>query len=619
MAKLTKNHGFFRSKPVHLLSRRALRRIFRRISVHLERASQIFPEQIRSLILDWINPGLPRAGFFRSKSVHSVGLSEYLCIRKIIKSDTEMSGKTKDMSLIKQIIQMWMMGESNRSIGRQLPVNKETVNNYARLIKSNGWKYENLLNMEDPELERLFHAGNAAYTDARMTEFLRLLPEYKRQLTDPRGHVTRQLLYDEYKESHPNGYSQSQFYFHLKQNLVAQKDMVAVLAATYKPGEKLMVDFAGDKLSYVDRETGEVVKVEVFVAVMPYSGYTYVICVESQCTEHFIFAIRMCLEHLGGVPPILTPDNLKSAVIKNDTRHEPDLNKALEDMGNHYHFVVLPCDPGEPTQKALVEDGVRNTYNRIYAKLRNRTFYSLMELNRAVWELMEQYNQTRMQKRPYSRQERFHAQEKGLLKALPAEIYEMRYYADLKVQANCCVELRQNKTTHFYSAPYQYVGKMAHVIFTRSWVNIYVDGVPVASHIRVHEYGYSIEKEHMASNNGAVMERSGAYYVAWGRRTSTDCGNYLAEIYNPERTSQPEEVYYKLSAAILSARRKYEGAVFDKTCRQCLENRIFSYRKFEAILKNNALHADDDEPSLFDAPVPTDHVNMRGPGYFTEI
>ena len=110
---------------------------------------------------------------------------------------------------------------------------------------------------------------------------------------DKFGHVNRQVLYDEYKASHPNGYGKSQFYYHLKQNLVAQKDVIAVLANTYHPGEKLMVDFAGDKLSYVDTETGEIVKVEVFVACLPYSDYTYVICVPSQKTEHFLYAIRM--------------------------------------------------------------------------------------------------------------------------------------------------------------------------------------------------------------------------------------------------------------------------------------------------------------------------------------
>ena len=315
-----------------------------------------------------------------------------------------MAGTTKDMSLIKQVLQLKQAGESNRGVSRKLPIDKETVNNYVNTVKSNGWDISELLEIDDPELERMFHAGSPAYTDRRMQEFLSLLPEYKKRLTNPQLHVNRQTLFEEYRATHPEGYGKSQFYYHLKQNLVAKKDIAAVLSNTYKPGEKLMVDFAGDKLSYVDPDTGEIIKVEVFVACMPYSDYTYVICVPSQKTEDFLYAIRMCLEHLGGVPPILTPDNLKSAVISND-RHEPKLNKALEDMGNYYHFVVLPCDPASPTQKALVEDSVRITYNRIYARLRNRTFHSLMELNRAVWELMEKHNQTRMQKRPYSREE----------------------------------------------------------------------------------------------------------------------------------------------------------------------------------------------------------------------
>ena len=152
---------------------------------------------------------------------------------------------------------------------------------------------------------------------------------------------------------------------------------------TYKPGEKLMVDFAGDKMPYIDPETGEVKKAEVFVACMPYSDYIFVCCVPSQRTEDFLFALRLCLEHLGGVPPIVVPDNLKSAVITPD-RHEPDLNKALQDMGNHYGFTVLPCDPGEPTQKALVEDAVSITYSRIAAKLRGRDIVGLLALNKAV-------------------------------------------------------------------------------------------------------------------------------------------------------------------------------------------------------------------------------------------
>ena len=170
-----------------------------------------------------------------------------------------MAGTTKDMSLIKQVLQLKQAGESNRGVSRKLPIDKETVNNYVNTVKSNGWDISELLEIDDPELERMFHAGSPAYTDRRMQEFLSLLPEYKKRLTNPQLHVNRQTLFEEYRATHPEGYGKSQFYYHLKQNLVAKKDIAAVLSNTYKPGEKLMVDFAGDKLSYVDPDTGEII------------------------------------------------------------------------------------------------------------------------------------------------------------------------------------------------------------------------------------------------------------------------------------------------------------------------------------------------------------------------
>lgn len=114
-----------------------------------------------------------------------------------------------------------------------------------------------------------------------------------------------------------------------------------------------------------------------------------------------MFAIRRCLEYLGGVPPILVPDNLKSAVNK-PHRYEPKINATLEDMGNHYGFVVVPCQVRKPTQKSLVENHIKLAYRHIYAKLRGRVFFSLHELNSAVFTLLEEHNRTRMQKRPYS-------------------------------------------------------------------------------------------------------------------------------------------------------------------------------------------------------------------------
>ena len=629
MDKMTIESTFFRSIPVHFTKTGVAKYFFRPIPVQWMDGIGSFPLHTRSLRASERTSGEnrfpehPRSvkplgslslGIFQPIPVHFPAIFSYLCTGNLSNTSTYMAGTVKEMSLIKQVLQLKQRGESNRGIARQLPINKGTVNGYMQVLDANGWQIEELLKLDDPELERMFHAGSPAYTDVRMEEFLRLLPYFREQLTNRKLHVTRQLLWEEYRQTHPDGYGKSQFYDHLKQNLVAQRDVTTVMSMTYKPGEKLMVDFAGDKLSYIDPATGEIVKVEVFVGCMPFSDYIYVICVPSQRTEDFIFAIRMCLEHLGGVPPILTPDNLKAAVIIPD-KHEPEINTALRDMGNHYGFVVLPCDPASPTQKALVEDAVQITYNRIAAKLRGRDFFSLLELNQAVWEANGQLNQTRMQKRPYTREERFHAMEKPLLQPLPTDIYEMRYYADLKVGTNNFVELRHDKVTHFYSAPYIYIGRMAKVVFTRSWVKIFIDGKQVARHDRKHEYGHTYEKEHMASNSQVMMERSAAYYVTWAGNKSEDCKAYITEIFNPQRTSQPEEVYYRLCSAILSSYRKYESDLVNLTCRQCLDNRIFSYKRFEAILKHNYMTQSADEPCLF-APTPTDHANMRGRDYF---
>ena len=303
---------FFRLIPVHLQNGGAEATFFRPIPVQSEPGPESFPADTRSLdgltgtigiasfpehirsVVIWNQAS---SSFFRPISVHSLVIYRYLCTGYYSpNTSTTMAGTVKEMSLIKQVLQLKQLGESNRGIARQLPINKETVNGYMQTIEANGWKIEDLLQTDDPVLEGMFHAGSPAYTDERMEEFLRLLPYFREQLTNRKLHVTRQLLYEEYRRTHPDGYCKSQFYEHLKQNLVAQKDVTTVLAMTYKPGEKLMVDFAGDKMPYIDPETGEVVKAEVFVACMPYSDYIFVYCVPSQRTEDFLFALRMCLD-----------------------------------------------------------------------------------------------------------------------------------------------------------------------------------------------------------------------------------------------------------------------------------------------------------------------------------
>jgi transposase len=250
---------------------------------------------------------------------------------------------------------------------------------------------DELLEFSEPELEKLFFAGNPSYKERNRYEILQdLLPHYEQELK--RRGVNRQLLWDEYIFSNPEGYSRSQFCYHLQQHLYAKKSSMVL---THMPGECLYVDFAGKKMSYVDHQTGEVIECEVFVACLPYSDYGFVLAVPSQKSEDFIFCLKECLSFLGGVPKAIVTDNLKSAVVKTD-RYEPDINRVLEDFANHYGTTICPARAYKPQDKALVENTVKLIYNRVYARLRNDTFFDIHSLNRAMHEKMLLHNQTRM-------------------------------------------------------------------------------------------------------------------------------------------------------------------------------------------------------------------------------
>ena len=253
-----------------------------------------------------------------------------------------MAGKTKEMSKIKQVIRFHMDGCSNRAIAALLELDKGTVSRYIKRATADSMQYEELLSLDDPVLEHRLTGGNPAYPDKRFEVFKLLLPYYEQEMN--RRHVTLNLLWEEYRREHPDGYSLTQFRFHYNQHVKVRKSST-VVRDTYVPGEKVFLDFAGDTMEYVDIESGKAVKVQMFVACMAVSDYGFAMGVGSQKSEDFIHAVISCFKALGGVPRILVPDNLKAAVIKTDP-YEPAINATLLAMANHYGCVVIPAGPG---------------------------------------------------------------------------------------------------------------------------------------------------------------------------------------------------------------------------------------------------------------------------------
>lgn len=513
-----------------------------------------------------------------------------------------MAGKLTSMSKIKQLIQLHESGVSNRQIAQTLGLNKGTVNDYISKLKSGNMQFSELLALDEPVLEGKFSAGTAAFTDPRFAQFKELLPYFEKELE--RKHVTRHLLWKEYLEKYPSGYRYTQFCYHLSQQILARKPS-AILS--HESGEKLFVDFAGDKLEYIDLETGEIVKVHIFVACLPYSDYSFCMAVKTQSTDDFLYALSCCLKHFGGIPKILVPDNLKAAVIKAD-RYEPELNRVMEDFANHYGFVVCPTRPYRPKDKAKIEGQVRIIYSRVYAKLRNQRFFSLEELNRALAEKTLEHNQTRMQRCDYSREERFIANEKEKLRPLPETAYEKKYYADLKVENNCCIYLSRDK--HYYSVPYVYIGEKTQVIYTRTLVKIYCRRTLVATHERTVGFGYTTLTEHLCSSHRFYRERSPEYYMEAAGKKSNVLRELITAIFN--NSKRPPELSYKTCDGLLNLSRKTDPGRFEKACRIAMDAEKYSYRFVRSLVEGKSFLMEETENYK---PLP-ETKNVRGKHYY---
>ena len=516
-----------------------------------------------------------------------------------------MAGKPKPMSQIKQLIRLYQAGTGKKTIARDLGLSKNTVKAYISKLQGLKVDLGELLSLDDPVLETRFHAGNPAYKDTRYEQLKPLLGDFIKEL-DKTG-VTRHLLWEEYKELVPNSYSYSQFCHHLMQYTLASRPSM-VLA--HKPGEKLYIDFAGKKLSYTDPETGEVIYCEVFVACLPYSDYGFAMAVPSQRIEDFIYALGCCLHDLGGAPQVLVPDNLKSAIVK-ASHYEPDVNRALEDFANHYQCTVIPARAGKPKDKALVENQVKLINNRVYARLRNRQFFSLGSLNEAIAEMVRLHNQTRMQQKPYSREESFVADEKHLLKALPEQTYEIKYYRELKVAKNNHVFLAQDK--HYYSVPYQHTGMKVKVIYTRSLVRIYAKGKQVALHKRNYRPGvYSTDPSHLCSQHRHYLERSPDYYKNKARAYDACLGKLFEQIFTQDK--YPEQLYRSCDGLLQLARNTSKEQL-RQACEVALAYQNYSYTFMRNLLTNKVTLPTRQQPPK---PLP-EHGNKRGKSYFQTI
>ncbi len=518
-----------------------------------------------------------------------------------------MATKPIRMSTLKQIIQLKKQGAGIKTIARSLGISKNTVKKYLRLLES-----EATLNATSPmaseqELVAWLSRPRSATQD-RYEHFQTLLPYLEKELQ--KTGVTRQLLWQEYKQQHPQGYNHTQFCHYLR---IWNQSYEVSMVQNQKAGDKLYIDFAGKKLEVVDPASGEATLVEVFIAVLGASQYTYAEAIRSQTKADFLRALENALYYFEGVPNAIVPDNLKAAVTK-ASPYEPLLNETLEDFAHHYDTVILPTRSRKPQDKALVERTVTLIYQRVYARLRNDVFLSLCSLNQAISELMPHLNEQCFQDRDYSRADRFSELDKPALRPLPAHRYELRFYATVTVLKNYHVFLKED--SHYYSVPYRYVKKKVKTVrraiaYTNSWVEVYYQYERIAAHPRTrHKYQYSTQKNHMPSTHQFVSDWNPEKFIRWAARIAPSVEEYISKVLASK--AHPEQGY-KSCIGILNLEKKVGKDRLIAACQRGLAFQSYGYQVIKNIL-NRQLDQIEEPPIV--SYRPPEHENIRGGTYY---
>lgn len=482
-----------------------------------------------------------------------------------------------DIMKIKQLLLLKSKHKSNRDIAKEIGIDRNTVNGYVQKLNSSGYNYKYLLELDENELQGLFPSKEAMDKD-RYTALHELFPGYVNELKKPG--CTRQHLWHKYKQEHIDYYSYSQF-CQLFSDWMESKKVSGKL--NHVAGEKLFIDYAGKKLHIIDKETGEIQDVEVFVGILPASSYTYVEASYDQTRESLVKSVGNCLEYLGGVPQAIVPDNLKSAVTKS-SKYEPVINKTFRDMGHHYGCIINPTRAYSPQDKALVESAVKLVYQRIYYELSNMTFFSLADLNKHLRELLERYNSYKLQTTGISRLKQFVDIEKEYLSPLPNQPYQIKHFNRTKVQKMGYIYLSEQK--NYYSVPYRFIGKHVEVQHTIDTVEIYYNNERVAIHAKSYRKGgYTTNKDHLSSTHQYYQSWNREFFVKQAATIGLSTTAYIAKLIDQQ--SYPE-VGFKRSQGIIALKHKYPKERIEAACKKALDYDICSYQIIENILKNKA-------------------------------
>jgi transposase len=491
-------------------------------------------------------------------------------------------------------------GQTNRRIARSCHISRPSVADYLLRFQEAGLQWPAAAALDDAALQAKLFPPAPAVSSAQ-----RRVPDWghvHRELHRPG--VTLTLLWHEYKTAHPEGYQYSWF---CDQYRAWAGKLDVVMRQEHRAGEKLFVDYAGQCAEVVDRRTGEIRQAQIFVAVLGASSYTYAEATWSQQLPDWIGSHVRAFGFFGGTSELLVPDNLRSGVSKAH-RYEPDLNPTYADLANHYGVAVLPARVRKPRDKAKAEAGVLLVERWILAALRDRTFFSLEELNREIARLLERLNSRPFKKLPGSRRELFAQLERPALRPLPAQPYEFAEWKKVRVNIDYHVEV----DGHYYSVPYQLVRKALEARYSERTVECFYKGQRVASHRRSQRKGHhTTVAEHMPSTHRSYAEWTPQRLIGWAEKTGPATAGVVQTIL--ERRSHPQQGF-RSCLGIMRLGKSFGEQRLEAACRRALTLGSCSYKSIESILRQGLDRKALPEQEELELDI--EHANIRGSAYY---
>jgi len=503
---------------------------------------------------------------------------------------------------IKEILRLkWGLGLSARQVAASLRISHSTVGEYIKRAEQAGMDWAQVESMSEAAIAaQLFPPPQKANRERAEPDWAQVDVELQRK------GVTRRLLWQEYLEEYPEGYSYSQFCErYRKWQKSAEK---TTMRKPKKAGEEVEVDYAGLTVPVTNPETGETHEMQVFVGVLGASGYIYCEAHRSQNLPNWVRAHVRMFEFYGGVPKIVRPDNLKAGVTK-PCFYEPDINPTYHELAQHYHLAVIPTRVAKPTDKGLGENAVQQVERWVLAPLRKERFFSLYELNQAVRKRLKWLNNRCLSHQSHSRKSLFEANEKDALQPLPPYPFEFLEVKRAKVNIDYHVTFKH----HHYSVPHTYAHQAVEIRASERLVEIFPLGrkAPtdrIACHVRCDQPGYSTQASHMPDNHRWKLEWSPDRFTSWARKTGPHTEAFIQKLL---AARQHPEQSYRACLGVLNLAKKHPPKTMEAACQLALEHDLISYRAVKNLLatKKDMLESGEKVDSQT-------HEHIRGQGYY---